>query len=73
VVRIIGTPGKYDQSCKNESALFILFIFQLKNPNLSLQFFPKQVGRNYWHPFIKYFLQPPFAKITTLIGFSYNA
>jgi len=25
--------------------------------------FLKHVGQNYWHPFIKYFLQPPFSVI----------
>jgi len=32
VVRIIGTPGKYDQRCcKNKSALFILLILHSQN------------------------------------------
>jgi len=29
-------------------------------------FSPKHVGHNCWHPFIKYFLQSPFAQMTAL-------
>jgi len=35
MVEIIGTHRKYDQSCKNKSALFILLTFHSENSQKS--------------------------------------
>ncbi len=77
----IGTLGKYEQKSLWNFLSFVQNI-KLKYKKLSLtenkqlltqhsfikktNIFDTSMCQNYWHPFIQYFVLPPFTKITAL-------